>query len=106
AKALGSRKGRCFRSMAQEVAPVPTVTPAWSRPDDAVRQAQLDAMKRQATGLLALAVVIFVGASILESTYPWLGYVRATAEASLVGGLGGWFAVHALFRLPLGLAHT
>src|SRR5438445_152059 len=33
------------------------VTPAWSRPDDASRQAQLEAMKRRATGLLALAVV-------------------------------------------------
>src|SRR5207244_13617146 len=84
--------------MAQEVAPVPASTPAWSRPDDAVRQAQLDAMKRRATGLLALAAVVFAGASIFESTYPWLGYVRATAEASLVGGLADWFAVTALFR--------
>src|SRR5438094_9315190 len=75
----------------------------WSRPDDAVRQAQLDAMKRRATGLLALAAVIFVGASLFESAYPWLGYVRATAEASLVGGLADWFAVTALFRHPLGL---
>src|SRR5207302_3005971 len=75
----------------------------WSRPDDAVRQAQLDAMKRQATGLLALAAVVFVGASLYEGRYPWLGYVRATAEASLVGGLADWFAVTALFRHPLGL---
>src|SRR5256884_4913427 len=75
----------------------------WSRPDDAVRQAQLDAMKRQATGLLALAGVVFVGASLYEARYPWLGYVRATAEASLVGGLADWFAVTALFRHPLGL---
>src|SRR5438445_4011218 len=89
--------------MAQEVAPVPASTPAWSRPDDAVRQAQLDAMKRRATGLLALAAVVFAGASIFESTYPWLGYVRATAEASLVGGLADWFAVTALFRHPLGI---
>src|SRR5438445_283035 len=63
------------------------VTPAWSRPDDASRQAQLDAMKRRATGLLALAVVVFVTARVLEAQYPWLGWVRATAEASLVGGL-------------------
>jgi uncharacterized membrane-anchored protein YjiN (DUF445 family) len=32
-----------------------------------------------------------------------VGYVRATAEASLVGGLADWFAVTALFRRPLGL---
>src|SRR2546421_721775 len=76
---------------------------SWSRPDDAVRQAQLDAMKRQATGLLALAAVVFVAASLYEGRYPWLGYVRATAEASLVGGLADWFAVTALFRHPLGL---
>src|SRR6266566_2975348 len=80
-----------------------TVTPVWSRPDDAVRQAQLDAMKRRATGLLALAAAIFGAAAALEARYPWLGYVRATAEASLVGGLADWFAVTALFRRPLGL---
>jgi len=80
-----------------------TVAPSWSRPDDAVRQAQLDAMKRRATGLLALAAAVFVGASAFEGQYPWLGYVRATAEASLVGGLADWFAVTALFRHPLGL---
>src|SRR6058998_2656847 len=74
-----------------------------SRPDDATRQAQLDAMKWRATGLLALAAAVFVAASALEAQYPWLGYVRATAEASLVGGLADWFAVTALFRHPLGL---
>src|SRR2546426_11532505 len=79
------------------------VPPAWSRPDDASRQAQLDAMKRRATGLLALAVVVFATARVLEAQYPWLGWVRATAEASLVGGLADWFAVTALFRHPLGL---
>jgi uncharacterized membrane-anchored protein YjiN (DUF445 family) len=60
-------------------------------------------MKRRATGLLAIALVVFVVASIYEPLYPWLGYVRATAEASLVGGLADWFAVTALFRHPLGL---
>src|SRR2546430_16194420 len=61
----------------------------WSRPDDAVRQAQLDAMKRQATGLLALAAVVFVGASLYEGRYQWLGYLRATAGAAPVGGPPG-----------------
>src|SRR6267378_1865816 len=79
------------------------VTPQWSRPDDAERQARLDAMKRRATGLLAVALLVFVGASLYEAQFPWLGYVRATAEASLVGGLADWFAVTALFRHPLGL---
>ena len=83
--------------------PSSPASPSWSRPDDAVRQAQLDAMKRRATGLLALAAAVFAGASVFEGQYPWLGYVRATAEASLVGGLADWFAVTALFRHPLGL---
>src|SRR6266576_2112332 len=79
------------------------VTPQWSRPDDAERQARLDAMKRRATALLAVALLVFVAASIYEPQFAWLGYVRATAEASLVGGLADWFAVTALFRHPLGL---
>jgi uncharacterized membrane-anchored protein YjiN (DUF445 family) len=78
-------------------------TPAWSRPDDATRQEALDAMKRRATGLLGLAAVVFAGASAFQAQYPWLGWVRATAEASLVGGLADWFAVTALFRHPLGI---
>jgi uncharacterized membrane-anchored protein YjiN (DUF445 family) len=73
------------------------------RPDDAQRQAQLDAMKRRATGLLALAAATFVVAGSFEGRYPWLGYLRATAEASVVGGLADWFAVTALFRHPLGI---
>src|SRR5438046_1704835 len=79
------------------------VIPQWSRPDDAERQARLDAMKRRATALLAVALLVFVAASIYEPQFAWLGYVRATAEASLVGGLADWFAVTALFRHPLGL---
>ena len=81
----------------------PGVTPFQPRPDDAARRAQLNAMKRLASGMLAISGVIFIAASILESRYSWLGYVRATAEASLVGGLADWFAVTALFRRPLGL---
>jgi uncharacterized membrane-anchored protein YjiN (DUF445 family) len=79
------------------------VTPQWTRPDDAEREARLRAMKQRATGLLAVALLVFIGASLYEPQFPWLGYVRATAEASLVGGLADWFAVTALFRHPLGL---
>jgi uncharacterized membrane-anchored protein YjiN (DUF445 family) len=60
-------------------------------------------MKRRATGLLLVAASIFLGASWYEAHYPLLGYLRATAEASLVGGLADWFAVTALFRHPLGI---
>jgi uncharacterized membrane-anchored protein YjiN (DUF445 family) len=78
-------------------------SPFAPRPDDVARQAQLDAMKRKATGLLVLAVVTFITAGSFEARYPWLGYLRATAEASVVGGLADWFAVTALFRHPLGI---
>jgi len=80
-----------------------TTVPFAPRADEAERQAQLDAMKRRATGLLALAAASFVAASLFEPRYPWLGYLRATAEASVVGGLADWFAVTALFRYPLGI---
>lgn len=60
-------------------------------------------MKRLATGLLLLALVVLLLARYFEPGHPWLGFVRATAEASLVGGLADWFAVTALFRRPLGL---
>lgn len=71
--------------------------------DEAEKRIQLDRMKLRATGLLVLAGVIFVVARIFESRYPWLGYVRATAEAGMVGGIADWFAVTALFRHPLGI---
>ena len=60
-------------------------------------------MKAVATGLLVVMVVIFVGARMLEPRYPWLTWVKAFAEAGMVGGLADWFAVTALFRHPLGL---
>ena len=60
-------------------------------------------MKRRATGLLVLATITFVIARLLEARYPWIGFIRATAEASMVGGLADWFAVTALFRHPLGI---
>jgi uncharacterized membrane-anchored protein YjiN (DUF445 family) len=71
--------------------------------DPEERQRQLDRMKRRATGLLVFMGALFLVARFFESRYPWLGYIRATAEASLVGGIADWFAITALFRHPLGL---
>jgi uncharacterized membrane-anchored protein YjiN (DUF445 family) len=71
--------------------------------DAEVKQLQLDRMKRRATGLLVLMAVVFVAAWLLEGAHPWLGYVRATAEAGMVGGVADWFAITALFRHPLNL---
>ncbi len=60
-------------------------------------------MKAAATGLLVVMAVIFIGARLLEPRYPGLDWVKAFAEAGMVGGLADWFAVTALFRHPLGL---
>jgi uncharacterized membrane-anchored protein YjiN (DUF445 family) len=61
-------------------------------------------MKRLATGLFGLAAAVFLACVLLgQDAGAWLGYVRATAEASMVGALADWFAVTALFRHPLGL---
>src|SRR6185295_18021525 len=67
------------------------------------RQRSLDRMKRRATGLLVLMGGIFLAASLLEAQHPWLGYIRATAEAAMVGGVADWFAITALFRHPLNI---
>jgi uncharacterized membrane-anchored protein YjiN (DUF445 family) len=67
------------------------------------RQRNLQRMKRRATGLLVLMGIIFVVTSILEHQHSWVGYIRATAEASLVGGIADWFAITALFRHPLNI---
>ena len=71
--------------------------------DESVRQAALDRMKRRATGLLVGATVVFIAARALEARFAWIGILRATAEAAMVGGLADWFAVTALFRHPLGI---
>ncbi len=72
-------------------------------PADAQRRLRLVRMKVIATSMLAVMAVIFVIAFALQDRHPWLGYVRATAEAGMVGALADWFAVTALFRRPLGL---
>jgi len=71
--------------------------------DERVRAVNLRRMKLQATGLLLAAAAVFVVMRIVEHDHSWAGYVRATAEAAMVGGLADWFAVTALFRHPLGL---
>lgn len=60
-------------------------------------------MRLLATGLLAAMTVVFAAVKTFEPAFPWLGWVRAFAEAAMVGALADWFAVVALFRHPLGL---
>jgi uncharacterized membrane-anchored protein YjiN (DUF445 family) len=60
-------------------------------------------VRRVATGLLVLMAAVFVAARLNEDAHPAIGFVRAFAEAAMVGGLADWFAVTALFRHPLGI---
>jgi uncharacterized membrane-anchored protein YjiN (DUF445 family) len=67
-----------------------------------------DRIRRIATGLLVAMTVLFVAARTYESVHPAIGFVRAFAEAAMIGAIADWFAVVALFRHPLGvpIPHT
>ena len=58
--------------------------------------------RRLATGLLLVAMVVFITTQFLPRPF-FVRLVSAAAEAALVGGFADWFAVIALFRHPLGL---
>ena len=68
------------------------------------RAEELRQMRIIATGLLIAMAAIFVFATHLENNihHNW-GFLRAFAEAGMVGGLADWFAVTALFRHPMGI---
>jgi uncharacterized membrane-anchored protein YjiN (DUF445 family) len=82
----------------------PPSVPLAASLDDPERARDLARMKRLATGLFLLAAAVFLTCVLLgPETGAWVGYVRATAEASMVGALADWFAVTALFRHPMRL---
>lgn len=60
-------------------------------------------MRILATAMLAGMAAIFIAVTNLADVHPAWGFVRAFAEAGLVGGIADWFAVTALFRHPLGI---
>ncbi|STZ75652.1 DUF445 domain-containing protein [Bergeriella denitrificans] len=64
---------------------------------------RLRTARRLAGGLLLAAALLFAVAAYYRPHYAWLGYVKAFAEAAMVGALADWFAVTALFRRPFGL---
>ena len=59
--------------------------------------------RRWANGLLVAVTLIFMATALWGGDATWVGYLEATAAASMVGALADWFAVTALFRRPLGL---
>ena len=74
-------------------------------PADEERRRALRRMKAVALSFLIGASVVFLVCTWAQShgAAPWVGYVRAAAEAGMVGALADWFAVTALFKHPLGL---
>ena len=60
-------------------------------------------MRLLATLLLVLMAAIFIVTTAVKLDWPWIPYVRAFAEAGMVGACADWFAIVALFRRPLGL---
>jgi uncharacterized membrane-anchored protein YjiN (DUF445 family) len=72
------------------------------------RLARLKRIRLIASGLLFLMLLLFVTTSVLQSRWPWLAYLRAFAEAAMVGACADWFAVVSMFRHPFGipLPHT
>ena len=62
-------------------------------------------MKLVALSFLLGATVVFLFCTWWQSqgAPSWVGYVRAAAEAGMVGALADWFAVTALFKHPLGI---
>ncbi len=69
------------------------------------KQKQLTRYKTLATGLFVFMLILFLVLTWLQKTHHalWIGYVRAFAEAAMVGALADWFAVTALFHHPLGI---
>lgn len=69
------------------------------------KRVQLRKYKFFATGLFLLMMAIFITMTILQKHQPqeWMGYIKAFAEAAMVGALADWFAVTALFHYPMGL---
>jgi len=79
-----------------------------ARPAQEAVNPALVRMRIVATGLLVAMALVFLVSRAIGPVHPAVGFVRAFAEAAMVGGLADWFAVTALFRHPLGvpIPHT
>src|SRR6202046_1025193 len=81
----------------------PTASPPPPTRETDPRRAGLRRMRLFATLLLVLMTAIFIATTMIKVDWPWVPYVRAFAEAGMVGACADWFAIVALFRRPLGL---
>ena len=73
---------------------------------DAAKLEDLRRMQRIALALLLMMGVVLAATSFSVAAHPWTAWVKAFAEAAVVGAVADWFAVVALFRRPLGLPIT
>jgi uncharacterized membrane-anchored protein YjiN (DUF445 family) len=75
-------------------------------PIDAATDPRVIGLRRMrliATLLLVLMTLIFIATTAIKVDWPWIPYLRAFAEAGMVGACADWFAIVALFRRPFGL---
>lgn len=86
-------------SVGVQNSPVPRLSPA----DELEVRRALRRNRLLATGLLALMIVTAAATYIEPSPGRLVQFVRAAAEAGIVGGLADWFAITVLFRHPFGI---
>ena len=70
------------------------------------KQQKLQRHKNIATGLFLLMLIVYITMVYWQKKSPefvCIGYIKAFAEAAMVGALADWFAVTALFHKPMGL---
>jgi uncharacterized membrane-anchored protein YjiN (DUF445 family) len=80
----------------------------WKSSADVAKLQNLRRMQRIALALLLTMVALLAVTSISTAAHPLTAWLKAFAEAAVVGAVADWFAVVALFRHPLGLpiSHT
>jgi uncharacterized membrane-anchored protein YjiN (DUF445 family) len=80
----------------------------WKSGVDAAKLDDLRRMQGIALALLLTMAALLAATSFTIAAHPWTAWLKAFAEAAVVGAVADWFAVVALFRHPLGLpiAHT
>ena len=80
----------------------------WKSDADVAKLQDLRRMQAIALALLLTMAALLAVTTVTIAAHPWTAWLKAFAEAAVVGAVADWFAVVALFRHPLGLpiAHT
>ena len=80
----------------------------WRSDVDLAKLRDLRRMQAIALALLLTMAAVLAVTAVNVAAHPWTSWLKAFAEAAVVGAVADWFAVVALFRHPLGLpiAHT